>query len=204
MAYVLGFFAADGNMIRNKRGAHFIEFQITDRDLLIKIRKALGSEHKITTRKRNRNWKTIYRLQLGSKEIFDDLLILGMLPRKSKIISLPKIPDKYFAHFLRGYFDGDGNVVVAKYRRASRKNKLCKTILSGFTSGSRIFLERMHHKTKKLAGISGGSLYFHGRGYCLFFSVRDSLALYNFMYNGSEGDLFLARKKKIFEKYFEI
>ena len=25
MAYVLGFFTADGNMIKNKRGAHFIE-----------------------------------------------------------------------------------------------------------------------------------------------------------------------------------
>jgi hypothetical protein len=34
MAYVLGFFTADGSMIRNKRGAHFIEFQITDKNLL--------------------------------------------------------------------------------------------------------------------------------------------------------------------------
>ena len=108
MAYVLGFFTADGSMIKNKRGAHFIEFQITDRDLLFKIRKTLGSEHKIATRKRNGNWKTIYRLQIGSGEMFNDLLALGMLPRKSKIISLPEIPDKYFFDFLRGCFDGDG------------------------------------------------------------------------------------------------
>jgi hypothetical protein len=30
MAYVLGFFTADGNMLKNKRGAHFIEFNTTD------------------------------------------------------------------------------------------------------------------------------------------------------------------------------
>lgn len=52
MAYILGFFCADGSMIRNKRGAHFIDFQITDGDLLFKIRKAFGSNHKIGTRKK--------------------------------------------------------------------------------------------------------------------------------------------------------
>ncbi len=206
MAYILGFFTADGNMIRNKRGAHFIEFQITDRDLLIKIRRTLDSNHKITTRKRDGSWKTIYRLQIGSKKIFDDLLALGMSPRKSKTIFLPKILDKHFPHFLRGYFDGDGNVVSTKYRRADRDNRLHTTILSGFTSGSKIFLEAMHDKIKKLARISGGTLYFHGRGHRLYFSVKDSLALYNFMYmyNSIANHLFLARKKKVFEKYFDI
>lgn len=34
MAYVLGFFAADGNMIRTKRGGHFISFHITDKIVL--------------------------------------------------------------------------------------------------------------------------------------------------------------------------
>ena len=38
MAYVLGFFAADGSMYRTNRGTYFIEFQITDKDLLLKIR----------------------------------------------------------------------------------------------------------------------------------------------------------------------
>ncbi|PIP28260.1 MAG: hypothetical protein COX29_02045 [Candidatus Moranbacteria bacterium CG23_combo_of_CG06-09_8_20_14_all_35_22] len=52
MAYVLGFFAADGCMIKNNRGAYFIEFQITDKDILLKIKKLLGSNHKITERKK--------------------------------------------------------------------------------------------------------------------------------------------------------
>jgi len=38
MAYVLGFFTADGSMIRNKRGTCFIELEITDKELLEKIK----------------------------------------------------------------------------------------------------------------------------------------------------------------------
>ncbi len=97
MAYVLGFFTADGNMTRNKRGAHCIEFQITDGDLLEKIRIALGSNHKIATKRRNsKSWKSAYRLQVGSKTIFADLKRLGLTPNKSKTIELPRIPVKYF------------------------------------------------------------------------------------------------------------
>ena len=94
MAYVLGFFTADGNMIRNKRGAHFMEFFSTDKDIIKNIRIALGSNHKISVRDRskiNKNWKPAYRLQIGSKEIFNDLLRLGMTPAKSNVIKFPNI-----------------------------------------------------------------------------------------------------------------
>lgn len=33
MAYVLGFFAADGYMIHNKRGAHFVDFYSNDLEI---------------------------------------------------------------------------------------------------------------------------------------------------------------------------
>lgn len=162
MAYVLGFFTADGNMIKNKRDAHFIEFQITD----------------------------------------NDLLKLGLTPNKSKTIELPKIPDKYFSHFLRGYFDRDGCVNVCTYKRKNRKNP--STIInSGFTSGSEKLLNNIKNKLLKLKIIKGGILYFH-YGYRLWFSINDSLNLYKFMYKDLNNKLFLNRKKKIFEKYFRI
>lgn len=203
MAYVLGFFTADGNMIKNKRGACFIEFQIIDKSLLEKIRELLQSNHKITSRKRNDKWKTSYRLQIGSKIIFNDLLELGLTPNKSKTINLPKIPNKYFSHFVRGYFDGDGNVTVSKFIRADRNNKKSITILSGFTSGSEKLLKELHIKLKKLANISGGTFYYH-KGYRLYFSVKDSTMLYRFLYKDVQNNLYLARKKKKFEKYFKI
>ncbi|MFZ2975672.1 MAG: LAGLIDADG family homing endonuclease [Candidatus Moraniibacteriota bacterium] len=203
MAYVLGFFAADGCMIRNNRGAHFIEFQITDKDILLKIKKLLGSNHKITERKNNIKWKIAYRLQIGSKAIFEDLLLLGMTPTKSKTIKFPEIPERYISHFVRGYFDGDGNVSMPNYIRADRKNKLSTTLLSGFTSGSKKFLIELHSKLKALAGIVGGTLCYHGGAFRLFFSVKDSAKLYEFMY-AREDELFLLRKKKVFEKYLKL
>lgn len=204
MAYILGFFTADGSMIRNKRGAHFIEFQITDKNLLYKIREAINSDHKISVRIRKFPWKVCYRLQIGSKEMFNDLLRLGLTSNKSKTIKLPHVPDKYFSHFIRGYFDGDGNVSVPNYIRADRNGKKSTTILSGFTSGSKQILQSLHNKLKKIANIFGGTLYYSNRGYRLYFSVKDSFKLYKFMYKEINNNLFLIRKKKIFERYFEI
>lgn len=204
MAYVLGFFTADGNMIKNKRGAHFISIEITDKDILEKIREVLGSDHKISTRRRIFPNKRIYRLQIGSKEIFNDLLRIGLTPNKSKTINLPSIPNIYFSDFVRGYFDGDGNVTISTYIRKDRNNKKRKIILSGFTCGSKEFLRSMHLKLREFALVIGGTFHYSSRGYRLYFPISDSLRLYNFMYGKLENDLFLLRKKNKFEKYFKI
>ena len=42
MAYVLGYFAADGCMIKNKRGAHYIEFTSIDKRLYTFLYKDSG------------------------------------------------------------------------------------------------------------------------------------------------------------------
>ncbi len=203
MAYVLGFFAADGNMLKNKRGACFIEFTNTDKDLLLKIKELICPEHKISIRERDKHWKPAYRIQIGSKEIYNDLISLGLTEKKSKKIKFPLVPKKMLAHFIRGYFDGDGSVVVSKFRRSNRGGRLYTTILSGFICGCSDFLKVLHQKLKKIAKISGGILYYHDKGYRLTFSVKDSSVLYSFMYGDLKDNLFLSRKKEKFEKYFK-
>ena len=196
MAYVLGFFTADGNMIKNKRGAHFIEFQITDLDLLEDIKEALGSNHKISTRRKNilnKKWKDAYRLQIGSKQIFNDLLKLGLTPNKSKTIDLPHIPDKYFSHFVRGYFDGDGCISCGIYRRKDRKSKNY-LFASHFTSGSKIFLESLLKRFRGIAIIKGGFICEKNRGFDLSLSTNDTKKLFGFMYDDIKNGLFLRRK----------
>jgi len=205
MAYVLGFFAADGNMLKNKRGAYFIEFQSTDKEIIYKIRKVLKTNLAIGEyQSKHKNHNKRYRLQIGSKEMFNDLLKLGLTPNKSLTLKMPKVPDRYFSHFTRGYFDGDGNATIARYKNSKRHNKMRVTILSGFTCGSKKFLEGLFIKLRELTNISGGTLYYHSGGYRLFFSVKDSLVLYKFMYANTTNNLFLSRKKEIFEKYFKI
>jgi len=201
MAYVLGFFTADGCLIKNKRGACFIEFQITDKEILFKIRSVIGSNHKISERNEVDHWKRVYRLQIGSKEYYNDLKNIGLKERKSKIVDLPDIPEIFFPDFVRGFFDGDGNVYTNDYKRKGRKT-ISKTLLTGFTSGSKKILEKLHTQLKRRAKIKGGSLFCSGGVFRLNFSVRDSGELYRFMYY-NDSELFLERKKVKFEEYFE-
>jgi len=201
MAYILGYFAADGSMLKNNRGACFIEFHSIDKILLERLKSALDSSHKISVRKSLPNSHTLYRLQIGSKEIYSDLLKLGLTPAKSKTITFPNIPVPLVSHFVRGYFDGDGHVSVSKYHRKGRTGKLSKTILSGFTSGSEMFLVRLLDTLKQYANIFGGSLY-KTSAYRLTLSVKDSKKLYDFLYKNA-GKMRLARKKVVFESYFK-
>ena len=47
MAYVLGFFAADGNMRINNNGGHYIDFTSCDKEILEKIRFVMQRFNKI-------------------------------------------------------------------------------------------------------------------------------------------------------------
>lgn len=203
MAYVLGFFAADGSMLKNKSGGHFIEFNITDRNVLCFIRTAVGSNHKITKRpSRNSEWKNIYRIQIGSKEWFSDLSYLGFTQRKSNTLQFPNVPKKYVCDFIRGYFDGDGCVYFKKLKYADRKRKRW-VVLTLFTSGSKNFLMTLHD-ILRMFEVEGGSLRKKVRGFDLAFSHRDSLALYRLMYHTvSTTNLYLPRKHKLFRKAME-
>ncbi len=198
MAYVLGFFTADGSMYRTCRGTHFIEFQITDGGLLYEIRDALGSNHQITIIKNGKPCKIIYRLQIGSKAIFNDLLSLGFTPNKSKTVKLPAIPNDYFPDFLRGYFDGDGSVVFGYFKKADRKY-LTRTFSVRFTSGSFSILESIQ---KCLRCISlTGSLFFSGSAWRLNYGASNSETISTLMYKNVRKDslLYLERKYKIFQ-----
>lgn len=205
MAYVLGFFSADGYITVNKRGGQFWCIQITDKKLLVSIRKAIGSEHKISVRKVKDNEKVLYRLQIGSIEMCNDLRRLGFFENKTKNMVIPNITKKYLSDFVRGYFDGDGNVWVGYVHKERKTSSL--VIFIAFTSCSNKFLEQLHIKLKSI-GLIGGTLYKpKNKDFCrLQFSTGDTLKLYNFMYNGyvQGNGLFLKRKKSVFEKYIRL
>lgn len=203
MAYVLGFFAADGNMIQNRRGGHFIAFYSCDRILLSHVRTAMGSGHTIGKRP-NKNpdkWQTAFQLQIGSRRMFSDLLRLGLTPAKSKTLMLPRIPRRFHGDFVRGYFDGDGCIYFKRIKFADRKYPR-NIIQSLFTSGSRKFLNDLHTMLKT-HGVTGGSFKTKQRnsGFEILLSFRDSLALYKLMYNNAlDTGLYLPRKYKLFQR----
>ncbi len=205
MAYILGFFAADGYITLNKRGANFWCIEITDKEILCKIKDCIESEHKIGEKIGMGNNKNLYRLQIGSFEMCDDLRKLGFDKNKTKSLAVPNIPEKYFSDFVRGYFDGDGNVWVG----LNHKNRLIKsyTISCVFTSCSFVFLEALNDRLERIKGMKGSIRKGQGDYFRLTYSVISSLKLYNFMYNVDNlksGGLFLKRKKDVFEKFIKL
>ena len=194
MAYVLGFFVADGCLTKNsKRNNYYIDFTSTDYDVIRYIRKILSAKQKISKRKKVDGCKQAYRLQIGSKKIYSDLLSLGMKKNKSKDISYPDIPSVYFSDFLRGYFDGDGYSNCTDYWRSDRR-KYSRLFFCGFVSGSKKFLSGLRSQIKKLIRIGDGSLHDHNNNYALVYSGSDTGKIYNFMYNGLVNKVCLLRK----------
>lgn len=206
MAYVLGYFTADGNMFINPNNSHYIAFTSTDYELISNVREILCSGHKIGVQDyQSRKGKIRYCLQIGGKGIFQDLLNLGLMPNKSKRIKLPQIPDNYFKHFVRGYFDGDGCINFGFYQRKDRKRQ-SPILITRFSSGNRNFLKNLLKSLKKYTEIKGGCIYRKQEGnYDLSFSVRDSFKLYEFMYKSTKENQLLKRKYNKFQgaiKYY--
>jgi len=205
MAYVLGFFAADGYMTINKRGANFWSIQITDKELLFSIKEVLKSDHKIGVRSGRGKEKCKYRLQIGSLEMCNDLRKLGFSQLKTKSMVIPSVPLRHLPHFVRGYFDGDGNVWTGYTNKERVRPTLVLLVM--FTSCSNTFLRELRNRLRFL-GITGGSLYQAPGNYSrLQFGTADAWKIHDIMYNQSElakSKLFLTRKKKVFDKYREI
>ena len=204
MAYVLGYFAADGCMILNGRNSHYIEFTSTDKILIDIVQKAIVSNHKVSLRRRGGNTKDAYRLQIGSKTWYEDLSSLGFISNKSNVMVFPSVPIKYLGHFARGYFDGDG-CVYFKSHFAKDRNKNRWIFQTLFTSGSYSFLYSLLQELRHF-GLYGGRISPKNKsGYDMVFSWKDSVALYHLMYHTAQvGTMFLPRKRQKFELALEV
>lgn len=200
MAYVLGFFCADGCLFLNPRGSHYLAFYSTDRPIIEKIRNALGAKHRIGFRPIGKRMRQpSYSLQLGSKKMFQTLQRLGIVPNKKKRLVLPDVPEKYLGDFLRGYFDGDGNVWFGTTRKPNR-NIPTRTLRTRFVNGNRGFLQALALRIRQSLQTRPVRVSFGGGAFRLEYAIADSRKIYRFMYTGRT-NLYLPRKKAIFEKY---
>lgn len=206
MAYVLGFFAADGGMCINPRGSKYTQFTSTDKSILEKIKKLMHSNHKIGIKKSsldNPRSKTCYLIQIGSKEIYNDLLKLGFTPKKDLTLNFPNVPTLCLSHFVRGHFDGDGCVSYGLYKRKNRRSK--QSVISiKFACGNKNFLKKLQSVLKKYAHMKSACLYGRDNSNWLCYPKKDALSLFNYMYNGAAKESFLERKYNKFLKAIEF
>ena len=203
MAYVLGYFYADGSMedayyLRGK----YIRFSSAEKNNLLKIKDWLCSKHKIVEKK-TADGRLSYLLRIGSHVMYDDLIKIGLYPNKSLTIKFPKIPKKFSSHFIRGYFDGDGCVRICMKKgkkQAEIINKLCTV----FTSGSKKFLEELAINIKENAGTNLLKVYNSHRSFMLSYTTMDSVKIFKFIYGKMKKPVYLERKATVYYRYFKL
>lgn len=132
-AYLLGFYAADGS-INEKRKTFRIHLQKQDSELVYLYKDIISpdartftvEEHKTT----GRNGKEIiahesFGVDITSSKLCTDLVNLGIGYNKSYCdLHIPNIHESLIRHFIRGYFDGDGSIVVWLVREKGKSDRV--------------------------------------------------------------------------------
>ena len=152
MAYILGFWFADGNIRQNEQQHlhHFTIWQTARRKYILEeILAKMNSDYPVL-----KNRKTVYYFTIQSKPICEDIKFLGGKSNKSLDVLFPSVPREFLPDFIRGYFDGDG--CICRYKK---KNTLCNIYSISFTSGSKLFLEGLLKVLKENIGGFKGAIY---------------------------------------------
>jgi len=111
-AYILGLLYADG-CNTGKRVVLGLTGN-SEKNLLDKIGKLLyNGKFPIGYWEKTKSW----RLTIVNKKFAERLVNLGVVPRKSLILKFPStniISELLVKHFIRGYFDGDGSIMLQR------------------------------------------------------------------------------------------
>lgn len=205
MAYDLGFLYADGALIKATKSSRtcYTLFSNNDLNLLNQIKQSLKSHHKIYLRKgkfsnffgKEYYCLDSYRLRIGSKQMYQDLVSFGLNPNKSLIMEFPSVPLPFLPYFVRGYFDGDGCIFCS--HNSLSKDKL----IIIFTSGSKKFLDSLHFCLKKAIQITGGAIVSQQTTHRLRYRLHDSLKILSYIYQNLPAAPHLAYKYQKYQNY---
>jgi hypothetical protein len=190
MAYVLGFWFADGWINKNRFG--IIQHK-KDEYILNNMLSAMHSDY-ILRKSKSHN---CYSIEINSIQIVRDIKLLGGKERKSLDVEFPKVPKKYLPDFIRGLWDGDGCVTYCK-----TKGKECYK--SSYVCGSGKFINTMFCLLKKEIKDLNGIIYGRNNGrkhkiFAIMFGKNDTIRLRNYIYGKGKSNLKLIRK---FNKFF--
>ena len=120
-AWMLGFAFGDGSVKNtNKRNTlpetFTISLQYGDIDVLRNIKSILDLSIPISVESngRSNNWRPQCRITITNTHFASTLVQLGCVPNKAKILSFPHsvVPNRYIGHFIRGYMESDGSIMM--------------------------------------------------------------------------------------------
>ena len=192
-AYWLGFIYADGYITNNNIG---IALFIIDKQHLFKFKESIEATYPINSYIPTSEYcKSVNycRILLRSKKAVDDIRDKGVLNNKSLILKYPNefiLDSKYYRHFIRGYFDGDGSLILSKN---SINFKIC---------GTREFLTKLIEIFNKVSDYEFKNKLFKRKNdnknnyYLSFGGKNKTLSIMQYLYDYS--NIYLDRK---YEKF---
>ena len=203
-AYLLGFWLADGSIQLYKfRGFQKYQKRFWLYNTELELMKRLGTILGKPPLKRNKPskpgvHKQCYAIMFSSSQVFDFLYALVKTLHKSKeCVEVPPVPDPFFHHFVRGFFDGDGCITVI--RAKNRHGKVKPTLHSSFTAGldTGAFLDNLGARIRAFIPIAPKKSYAGKTNRKLLFAQFDTMLLCEWMYR--DATLFMKRKKAIWD-----
>lgn len=196
-AYWLGFLAADGcvrRRVNNDTGktrgdSIVLKLSVMDEDHIVRFKNQISPNSKISyytsktiTKKGNLSISNACTVRINSNKLVQSIIKLGVTPKKTFTIDKPNIEEKYYKHFIRGFFDGDGCAHLAY--RTNNNPRLYFSIACASDKLKSFFIEELN----KL-GIE-----FYQDNLSIFIKKHISNYLfYHYLYD--EATVFLKRKK---------
>lgn len=191
VGYWIGILGSDGSVNRNENQI-YIELQRSDRELLEKLNKTIENARPIKDYETSRGYENS-KLYFYSKEIKKDLSKYKIIPNKTydSNYGFPfQLNKEYYPDYIRGLFDGDGCI--------KEGNSLTWQI----DSGSLEIIKTLQDYLKE-QGIKTEYTVLNKKNiqiYRLYAYGKEKLKLiYNLLYNSSNSQLYLKRKKEKFQ-----
>ena len=198
-AYWLGFLFADGCIRKTKTGSQVVlKLSVKDENHLINFKNNLNSEHKIvynvsktTSKNGTPSVSNNCIIRVNSGEMVEDLINQGCIPRKTFTIERPNIDEKYFRHFLRGFYDGDGNFFYSEVTKMSVVTIVCAS------KNFRTFIIDVMSKIPNI-----GKIHEDDNRYTI--KINNIVGIIEFLsYLYYDSKIELTRKKEYYERYKE-
>ena len=193
-AYTFGWVMSDGCLRKEGRNktSYAVRICSNDRDIIEWLHNYMCVGNKIY--KQNERGHLI---KFRNAESIQFMMKHGLTERKSLTMQFPDLPNRYIPDFIRGYFDGDGSVIL----RNTEYNLYGQI---SFTCGSVDFLNSL--KEKLLEFNIRSNIYKDGRKtnnswYLRVIKRSEIEKLYSLMYEDLDGIGFLLRK---FDKYSSL
>lgn len=208
-AYWVGFIAADGCIYcpkNNRQKILSISLSIEDESHLEKLNKSLHSNKPIsyTSRKGEKGQLLRYcNLQFSSDKLCDDLIKIGVTPKKTYSVNFPKISENFLPAYIRGYFDGDGSI-----SKSFEKNTLhiCNVTITGFSQNLRNFQNYLESNGIKSSLVKDKRDYHKEEneffGHLTFTNKDMKKKFLHFIYDNAS--VYLDRKYLLAQKFFSL